>query len=697
MRRAVRDLAGALGLDLAVAHVQGDDLLDRVGDLDLRHLDTGEPLGDRTAVTANAYLGAWGIAAALDAGAQVVVTGRVTDASLVVGPVASQFGWARDDWDRLAGAVVVGHVLECGTQATGGNYSFVAEEVARPVHPGFPLAEVFEDGTALVTKHPGTGGAVTVGHRDRPALYEIGGPLYAGPDVVTDFSTVALERVGSDLVRVSGARGHAPSGRLKVAASLVGGYRNRMEFVLTGLDVEGKAALALAGLADAYAGPFTSTLVRLDRPDAPTQEQAAALLRVDVRADAPGPVGRAFSSAAVELALASYPGCTLTGAPGDAQAYGVSWPGLVDAAEVDHVVVHADGRHERVAHTPPGGARPAPSGCPRAARCPPARPAGCRSGTCSAPGPGTRPATPTSASGRGPTRRRLARRLADRGGVPGAAAGGRRARRAGAPAAQPARGQRRRGRAARRGRGGQHPVRPAGQGARGVPPVAPGRPAGQPAGMTGAASSTWDVAVVGTGPAGAAAARAAATAGASVLLLDRAELPRYKRCGGGLIGASQAAVRATGVDLDALSRDAVGRVTFTSAGRRRFTREAPPFLPMVLRSELDAALVDAAVGAGAELRTGVTVSSYAQDGDAVTLGTSDGPAAGPGGRRRGRLAGPRRGARRRGLRAGRPRHGGRAADAGRLATGTGTCCSTGGRCRGRTAGCSRRATRSRSG
>ncbi len=359
--RAVRDLAGALGLDLSVAHVEGDDLLPRVADLTLPHLDSGAELGQRRAVlTANAYLGAWGIAAALDAGAQVVVTGRVTDASLVVGPVASHFGWARDDWDRLAGAVAVGHVLECGTQATGGNYSFVAEEVARPVRPGFPVAEVFPDGTALITKHPGTGGAVTVGTVTAQLLYEIGGPLYQGPDVVTDFSTVALERVGSDLVRLSGARGHAPSGQLKVAATLVGGYRNRMEFVLTGLDVEGKAELALAGLADAYAGPFTSTLVRLDRPDAPTNEQAAALLRVDVRADGPGPVGRAFSSAAVELALASYPGCTLTGSPGDAQPYGVSWPALVDAGEVAQVVVHADGRREPVPHTAPGEREPRP-------------------------------------------------------------------------------------------------------------------------------------------------------------------------------------------------------------------------------------------------------------------------------------------------------------------------------------------------
>ena len=130
--------------------------------------------------------------------------------------------------------------------------------------------------------------------------------------------------------------------------------------------------------------------------------------------------------------------------------------------------------------------------------------------------------------------------------------------------------------------------------------------------------------MVGTGPAGAAAARAAAATGADVLLLERAELPRYKRCGGGLIGASQRAVRATGIDLPALSRDQVGRVTFTSAGRRSFTRAAAPFLPMVLRSELDMALVEAAVRAGARLRTGVTVTGYEELGATVLLATGDG-------------------------------------------------------------------------
>ena len=362
---ALRSLAERVGVALPVAHVTGDDLLARVDDLrpHLAHLDTGEPLGDRAPLTANAYLGAWGIASALDAGAQVVVTGRVTDASLVVGPAAAHFGWARDDWDALAGAVVAGHVIECGTQATGGNYSFVWDEVPQPLRPGFPIAEVASDGSSVITKHPGTGGAVTVGTVTAQLLYEIGGPAYLGPDVTSRFDTVALEQEGPDRVRLSGVRGGPPPGRLKACLNMLGGFRNRMEFVLTGLDVEAKAELALAGLRDAYPHPFEHRLVRLDREDAPTNEQAAALLRVQVRSDDPKAVGRAFSGAAVELALASYPGFTLTSPPGDGTPYGVYWPALVELDDVEQVVVHADGRREVVPHTPAAsdpGSTPAP-------------------------------------------------------------------------------------------------------------------------------------------------------------------------------------------------------------------------------------------------------------------------------------------------------------------------------------------------
>src|SRR4051812_45987098 len=358
---AVSELATRLGLTLPVAHVEGDDLLPRVDELrpHLAHLDTGEALGDRAPLTANAYLGAWGIASALDAGAQVVVTGRVTDASLVVGPAAAHFGWQRDDWDALAGAVVAGHVIECGTQATGGNYSFVWDEVAQPLNPGFPIAEVAADGSCVITKHPGTGGAVTVGTVTAQLLYEIAGPAYAGPDVVTRFDTIDLAADGEDRVRISGVRGEPPSGQIKVALNMLGGLRNRMEFVVTGLDVEEKAELALAGLRDAYQHPFEHRLVRHEHVDAETNEQAAALLKVHVRGDDPAVVSRAFSNAAVELALASYPGFTLTSPPGDGTPYGVSWPALAPAEEVEHVVVHADGRREVIPHPPP--APPPPS------------------------------------------------------------------------------------------------------------------------------------------------------------------------------------------------------------------------------------------------------------------------------------------------------------------------------------------------
>src|SRR5206468_7586676 len=162
------------------------DLLARVPELSgpdgsgLVNLDTGDPL-TATPLTGNAYLGGWGIAAALDAGAQVVVTGRVTDAALVIGPAAWWHGWARTDWDALAGALVAGHVVECGAQATGGNYAFF-DEIPGLEHLGSPLAEIAEDGTSVVTKHPGSGGAVTVGTVTAQLLYEIGPPLYLNPD-----------------------------------------------------------------------------------------------------------------------------------------------------------------------------------------------------------------------------------------------------------------------------------------------------------------------------------------------------------------------------------------------------------------------------------------------------------------------------------------------------------------------------------
>jgi hypothetical protein len=359
----LRALAGKLGLEVSVAHVEGDDLLGRLGELQaagepLAHLDTGTPLAEAgvAPVTANAYLGAWGIVAALEAGADVVVCGRVTDASLVVGPAAWHFGWTADDWDRLAGAVVAGHVLECGTQATGGNYAFL-DELPDAGPPGFPIAEVAADGSAVVTKHPGTGGLVSVGTVTAQLLYEIAGPAYQNPDVVARFDTVRVTDAGPDRVRLSGTRGEPAPDRLKVAINYLGGFRNSMSFVLTGLDVESKAAMAEATLFERLGGreQFQSAETRLvgrPTPDPATAEEAVAELRITVKDPDPAKVGRSFSSAAIELVLASYPGCYTTTPPTDATPYGVYWPALVRADLVDHTVVLDNGHRLEVKRVP---------------------------------------------------------------------------------------------------------------------------------------------------------------------------------------------------------------------------------------------------------------------------------------------------------------------------------------------------------
>ncbi|MEV7890147.1 acyclic terpene utilization AtuA family protein [Streptomyces sp. NPDC002817] len=329
----VRELADRLGIPVRVAHVEGDDL-------------TAQHPGS---LAAHAYLGGFGIAACLREGADIVVTGRVTDAALVTGPAAAHFGWGPGEYDRLAGAVVAGHVLECGTQATGGNYSFFREGDVR--RPGFPLAELHEDGTAVITKHPGTGGFVDVGTVTAQLLYETGGARYAGPDVTARLDTVRLTQDGPDRVRIDGVHGEPPSPTLKVGLNRLGGFRNEVAFVLTGLDIEAKAALVEAQL-EAALGKVSEArwdLVRTDRPDADTEETASALLRLVVRDPDPEAVGRALSGAAIELALASYPGFHVLAPPGKGAPYGVFEDVYVPHGAVPHMAVLHDGRRVPVA------------------------------------------------------------------------------------------------------------------------------------------------------------------------------------------------------------------------------------------------------------------------------------------------------------------------------------------------------------
>jgi hypothetical protein len=383
---AIRALAERLGIAARVAYVEGDDVQPRAAELGL-----GTPL------TANAYLGAWGIVDCLNDGADVVVTGRVTDASVIVGAAAAHFGWDPTDYNELAGAVVAGHVIECGVQATGGNYAFFTEIPAVPglIHAGFPLAEVSADGSSVITKHPGTGGLVSVDTVTAQLLYEITGARYANPDVTVRMDTIELSDVsssdGKDRVRITGVVGEPPPPTLKVSLNSIGGFRNAMTFVLTGLDIEAKAELVRrqleAGLTVKPA-ELEWTLARTDHTDADTEEAASALLRCVVRDPDPANVGRQFSSAAVELALASYPGFHVTAPPGEGQVYGVFTAGYVEATQVPHIAVHADGTRVDIPcatdtlELSPAAAPPLPTALPPGPtrRVPLGRIAGARSG-----------------------------------------------------------------------------------------------------------------------------------------------------------------------------------------------------------------------------------------------------------------------------------------------------------------------------
>jgi hypothetical protein len=361
-------LAQRLGLHPKIAYLTGDDLLPRLDELQARgeplaHLDTGQPLAAAGGqpVTANAYLGGWGITAALAAGADIVICPRVTDASLVSGPAAWWHGWARDDFDALAGAIVAGHVIECGPQATGGNYSFL-DEITDRRYPGFPVAEVAADGSSVITKHPGTGGLVSPGTVTAQLLYEIAGPAYANPDAIAHFDTVTVQADSRDRVRLSGTRGSPPPATAKVAMNFIGGYRNTMTLVLTGLDIEEKAAWAADELFGVLGGrdQFAEVdvrLLRFDTPDAPTNEQATAHLRITVKDPDPRLVGRRFSNATMELALGGYAGFHTTTPPTAESEFGVYWPALVPAAVIEQVVVLPDGTTARVEVTPPGPVR----------------------------------------------------------------------------------------------------------------------------------------------------------------------------------------------------------------------------------------------------------------------------------------------------------------------------------------------------
>ena len=324
-------------------------------------------------VTANAYLGGWGIAEALRRGADVVVTGRVTDAALTLGPAAWRFGWRRDDWDRLAAGVVAGHIIECGAQCCGGNYSFF-QEIPTYDRIGFPIAEMHEDGSVVVTKHPGTGGRVSVGTVTAQLLYEIDGPRYLNPDVTARFDTIELAPDGPDRVRVTGVRGEPPPPTTKLCLNYQAGYRNTATFVLTGLDIPEKAKLIedtfwkLVGGRERFAEAAVS-LTRHDREDPESSEAGIAYLKLTVKDPDAAKVGRAWSNRAIEMALAHYPGFHMTGPPSEETAYAVYWPALVPSELIEQVA-HVDGEAVPIAGVRPPADGPTPA--PRTRPLPPA-------------------------------------------------------------------------------------------------------------------------------------------------------------------------------------------------------------------------------------------------------------------------------------------------------------------------------------
>ncbi len=381
LAEAVAAMASSLDLPRLprIAVVSGDDLTAGLSDL----LTTGELTTLSGApwtpsagmpVGAYAYLGAAAVRAALDAGADIVLTGRVTDAALVVGPAAWWHGWRDDDLDALAGALVAGHVIECGAQATGGNVSGF-DTIPGLDHVGFPIAEIAVDGESVITKHPGTGGAVTTHTVTAQLLYEVGGPRYLSPDVVARLDTVRLEDLGDDRVRVHGVRGEPPPPTLKAGALLLAGHRNEVSFVLGGDRIEAKAAALSSAFWSSLGGRarFADTaeeVLRGDHPDVPPVQR---LSFVTFRAFDPDPdaVGKRFGAKAVELALASVPGLTLRDLPGPAKPVAVFDPFLVPRDAVP-MTVTLDGQTLEVAHPAPSTAeRPPIQPAPPLAPVPP--------------------------------------------------------------------------------------------------------------------------------------------------------------------------------------------------------------------------------------------------------------------------------------------------------------------------------------
>ncbi|MBR51490.1 MAG: exopolyphosphatase [Gammaproteobacteria bacterium] len=354
MATEIEKILNELSIDLKIAYIDGDNLIPRISELkkngeDFLNIEKNISLDESGCepLTANAYLGAWGIKEALDNDADIVVCPRVTDAAVVIGPAAWKFNWSRNDYDALAGALAAGHIIECGCQATGGNYSFF-KEIKSFDNVGYPIAEIQEDGSFFITKHPNTGGLVSKGTVTAQLLYEISSPAYINPDVIAHFDTLKIEDVEKDKVFVSGCRGSSPPKEHKVCINLSGGFRNGMEIILTGLDIEEKANVFTNTLFNSVGGKeqfdeVSIQLHRTDKDNASTNEEAMASLVISVKSKDPNLVGRLFSAKIIELALANIPGFFAQGGVKTNGPVIVYWPALVNSKHIKEMV-HVDGK-----------------------------------------------------------------------------------------------------------------------------------------------------------------------------------------------------------------------------------------------------------------------------------------------------------------------------------------------------------------
>ena len=345
--RAIGEIMERKGVRLPIAVVDGDDLMPNLRQLadegvDFRHLDTGEPIGERLARvnSANAYIGAKPIVSALAKGARIVITGRTYDAASVVAPMVYEFGWGWEDWDKLAAALLAGHMIECGSQVTGGNYS-LWRDVASYEQMGYPLVEAAPDGSFTVTKHPGTGGVVNVSTVTEQVLYEIGDPrAYASPDVVADFTSFRLEQAGPDRVRVTGVRGRPPSDSLKVSMTYEAGYKLSASVIVSGPDAVAKAKKFAEIYWPRVRGEFLEKRTDLigysgcwGESAAPAVEPNEIVLRFSARAADPKALG-AMARELAGIALAGPAGiCGAGGRPQVSPAFGY-WPALIPRSKV---------------------------------------------------------------------------------------------------------------------------------------------------------------------------------------------------------------------------------------------------------------------------------------------------------------------------------------------------------------------------